>query len=279
MIKRSLGLHIPAPAGGLWHRTVVAEQNGAVVGVGSAMGMAWHPRVLLTDVMVTEGARRRGIGTALLEQVRAEARSADQRKLFSQIRPSSTGARAFAQARGFRHLMRSRMWRFDPDDPTIRAWGDRAMEGDHGYRIDAAVESTDPRMGGAIRDLYDWMHADWNPLGPVSASEFSATFGPQILPGSAVLAFRGDTVVGVGNLLRSPSMPTMRPFISMVGPTDRDLPRAAQLTAHLAALCFGRARALGQGLEAEADDANAALGGVLERLPSVETNELLQLIG
>ncbi len=74
-------------------------------------------------------------------------------------------------------------------------------------------------------------------------------------------------------------MPSMRPFISMVGPTDPNLPRAAELTAHLAALCVERARALGQGLEAEADDAHVALGGVLERLPSIETNQLLQFIG
>lgn len=279
MIERSLSLHLPGPVGGPWHRTVVADQDGTVVGVGSAIGMPWHPRILLTDVMVAEAMRRRGIGTALLEQVRTEGRSAADRKLFSQIRPSSAGALAFANARGFRNVMRSRMWRFDPDDPAIRAWAEKAIVGAHGYRIEAVVESTDPRVGRAIRDLYEWMHAGWNPLGPVSAAEFSATFGPRIIPGSAVLAFRGDSVVGVANLLRAPTMPTMRPFISMVGPTDPKLPRAAELTAHLAALCIERARALGQGVEAEADDANIALGGVLERLPSIERNELLQLVG
>ncbi len=183
MIKRSLSLHLPSPDGGPWHRTLVADQDGGVVGVGSAIGMPWHPRIVLADVMVAEAVRRRGIGTALLAQVRTEARSAGNQKLFSQIRPNSVGGRAFAEARGFRHVMRSRMWRFDPDDPAIRAWADRAMEGAHGYRIDDAVESTNPRVGSAIRDLYDWMHADWNPLGPVSASEVSAAFGPQIIPG------------------------------------------------------------------------------------------------
>jgi GNAT superfamily N-acetyltransferase len=278
MRQRGLGLHLPSPNAGPWHRTIVAEQNGTIVGVGSAMGMPWHPGVLLTDVMVLESARRRGTGTALLARVRTEARSAGDQRLFGQIRPDWEGAGAFAKARGFTMVMRSRMWRFDPDEPSIRSWTDRVSHADHGYRIEAGVDPADPRVGKAIRDLYDWMHASWNPLGPVSAAQFSATFGPRIIAGSAVLAYRADAVAGVATLLRSPSMPSMRPFISMVGPTDPKLPRAAELTGHLAALCFERARALGQGLEAEADDAHVALAAELERLPSIATNELLQLV-
>jgi hypothetical protein len=141
------------------------------------------------------------------------------------------------------------------------------------------VDSDDPRVGQAIRDLYDWMHAGWNPMGPVSAAQVGAAFGPDIVPGSAALAFRGDTIAGVANLLRTPGMPTMRPFVSMVGVTNPEIPRVAQLTEHLAAHSFERARTLGIGLEAEADDAHVHLALALERLPALETDQLLQFIG
>ena len=53
----------------------------------------------------------------------------------------------------------------------------------------------------------------------------------------------------------------------------------AQLTEHLAAHSFERARTLGIGLEAEADDAHVHLALALERLPALETDQLLQFIG
>ena len=99
------------------------------------------------------------------------------------------------------------------------------------------------------------------------------------LGGPFGIAFRGDTIAGVANLLRTPGMPTMRPFVSMVGVTNPEIPRVAELTEHLAAHSFERARTLGIGLEAEADDAHVHLALALERLPALETDQLLQFIG
>jgi len=279
MRQRGLSFHLPGPAGGPWHRTIVAEEGDSLVGVGSAIGMPWHPGVVLADIMVAEPARRRGTGSALLERVRAEVRSVGSQKLCSQLRPHATAGRAFATARGLRMVMRSRFWRFDPEDPAIRDWIGRATKLDHGYRVDASVSSADPRVGQSIRDLYDWMHAGWNPMGPISAAQVGAAFGPNIVPGSVALAFQGDMVAGIANLSRSAGMPTMRPFVSMVGVTNPKLLKAAELTAHLAAHSFERARTLGLGLEAEADDAHVYLAAALERLPSVDTDQLLQYIG
>jgi GNAT superfamily N-acetyltransferase len=279
MRRRGLSFHLPGSAGGPWHRTIVAEERGSIVGVGSAIGMPWHPSVVLADVMVEETARRRGTGTALLERVRAEVRSVGNQRLCSQLRPHATAGKAFAAARGLRMVMRSRFWQFEPADARILAWIERASQSTHGYRILPNVDSADPRVGPAIRDLYDWMHAGWNPMGPISAAQVGAAFAPDIVPGTAALAFRGDKVIGVANLLRTPGMPTMRPFVSMVGVTNPELPHAAELTAHLAALSFEQARVLGIGLEAEADDAHVHLAAALERLPAVATNQLLQFIG
>lgn len=278
MRRRGYGLHLPDAAGGMWHRTIVAEEGGTIIGVGSAMEMSWHPHVRLADVMVGESARRRRVGSALLEGVREQVRAAGNEKLFGQIRPNSPGGREFAEARGFTMIMRSRFWRFDPADPAIRAWTQQATRLNHGYRVEP-VPATDPRVAQAIHDLYTWMHAGWNPLGPVSVATFEKSFGPNIVPGSAFLALREGIVAGVSNLSRSPSMPSMRPFVSMVGVTDPALPDAPALTSHLAALAFERAHALGKGLEAEADDAHVHLGDVLARLPSIGTDQLLQFAG
>lgn len=255
----------------------MAQRDGALVGVASAMAQPWHPRFLLADVMVHESARRRGIGSTLLAALRQAIEKAGSTPLFAQIRPDSPGARPFAARQGFRLLMRSRQWRLDIESPRTRAWWQRALRGHHGYRIVAGVDPADPRFGAAIRDLYDWMHRRWNPLGSISAEQVGQAFGPNVVEGSALLAFRGATVVGVGSLSKTPSLPSMLPFLSMVGATLEDLPRARELTAHLAALCVERAASIGAGLEAEADDAHRDLAAELESLPFEDRRELVQL--
>jgi hypothetical protein len=241
------------------------------------MAQSWHPRFLLADVAVRESARRQRVGSTLLTALRQRIETVGSTPLFAQIRPDWPGARPFAARHGFRHLMRSRQWRLDLESPRTRAWWQRAQRGDHGYRIVAGVDPADPRFGAAIRDLYDWMHRRWNPLGSVSAAQFGQAFGPNVVEGSALLALHGTTVVGVGSLSRTRLLPAMLPFLSMVGATREDLPRARELTAHLAALCVERAASIGAGLEAEADDAHRDLAAELEALPFEDRRELLQL--
>ena len=59
-----------------WRRTLVAEEDGVPVAAGTVFHSTVHPRRLWTYVETAPTARRRGIGSALLNALRAEASAA-----------------------------------------------------------------------------------------------------------------------------------------------------------------------------------------------------------
>jgi ribosomal-protein-alanine N-acetyltransferase len=87
-------------AGGLpTVRYLVAERDGAVVGyaVASFAGDIAE----LQRIGVTDGARRSGLATGLLDEVVAEAPATGANRLLLEVREDNAGALAFYAARGF----------------------------------------------------------------------------------------------------------------------------------------------------------------------------------
>src|SRR4051794_20117888 len=66
---------------GLPH-VVVAEEDGALLGVAGASFSAWNRRAHLDGLYVAPAARRRGVGRALVDDVVAYARAAGARCLW-----------------------------------------------------------------------------------------------------------------------------------------------------------------------------------------------------
>ena len=97
-------LHGEAREGDRWRRSLVAEEAGRVVGAVTIGRNPVHPGRYNAAVEVAVGSRRRGLGTALIEQVRLLAPEA--RPLAGKLRPSDAAAVALAERLGGRVYQR-----------------------------------------------------------------------------------------------------------------------------------------------------------------------------
>ena len=95
-----------------WSRTVVAEDSGLPVAAGTVYESALHPQRLWAWVEVAPDRRGEGVGSALLERLRAEAEGAPSgvRALRTKTAPGSPGER-FARAAGLEPVQISRVVR------------------------------------------------------------------------------------------------------------------------------------------------------------------------
>ncbi|NKX51004.1 GNAT family N-acetyltransferase [Arthrobacter deserti] len=98
------------PSDGPWSRCIVAEDQGIPVAAGAVYETSLHPERLWLYVEVAKDHRRAGIGTALLERLKAEAEHSPSgiTRLRAKVEPGSSGA-AFAAAAGLRPIQRSRV--------------------------------------------------------------------------------------------------------------------------------------------------------------------------
>jgi len=81
-----------------------AEANGSISGFITARQVAGDAEIL--NFAVRSGARRRGVGTLLLNEVLAWAKGARSEKIYLEVRESNHAARAFYERHGFRETGR-----------------------------------------------------------------------------------------------------------------------------------------------------------------------------
>lgn len=100
---------------------IVAAEGGRVVGYAAAWFAAGEGE--LGDLAVDPDHRRRGIGQALVERVRSEARQRGVDRLFLQVRQSNESALALYESIGFRQVgRRQRYYRSPQEDALVLAW-------------------------------------------------------------------------------------------------------------------------------------------------------------
>jgi ribosomal protein S18 acetylase RimI-like enzyme len=80
----------------------VAVAGGAVAGVVAATYAAWNGRLQVEHCYVAAGARRRGLGRALMESVVAHGRDRGARCLWLETQAENFGAVRFYRSLGFR---------------------------------------------------------------------------------------------------------------------------------------------------------------------------------
>lgn len=98
---------------GLW----VAEQGGAVVGYAVVWTVA--DQAELGNVAVSEGYRRRGIATTLMENVLDWLRDQGVREVFLEVRHSNTAARQLYEAHGFVEVGRRKGYYTHPREDAL----------------------------------------------------------------------------------------------------------------------------------------------------------------
>jgi GNAT superfamily N-acetyltransferase len=241
------------------------EVAGSVGGVGTLVGSARHPTRLFVVIAVAPELRRRGIGTALLDELVALA---DGRPLLARTRESDRASLAFLRARGFGPLMRNRTGVVDPRDPRVARW----VGAQDAITLDSRASQEE--IARAHEDAYRWEHESWSPTSTRPLEESLRLFcGESWIAESALLAPARDAAVGVASLHGPPLAPSTSELFLIAGVSGRDAPTLRALVA--AELAFARAR--GARVSIEADEANVDLWNILAELPAVREPELLLL--
>ena len=96
--------------------TVVAEQDGQLVGVAAVKYEPWNRRGEVWHVYVAKAARRRGIGTALMNELVVFARSVGARCLWVETQNVNFPAIQFYRRAGFRFCGLDEAF-YDPEGP------------------------------------------------------------------------------------------------------------------------------------------------------------------
>jgi GNAT superfamily N-acetyltransferase len=246
-------------------RTLVVEEHGALVGSATRLSTPRHPTFSFFTAVVAPELRRRGIASALLEEL---LQGWEARPLLARVRETDDAGVAFLLASSFSLRMRSRSVTVDPADPEVVAWADDQ----------AAIEIDRPadreEVARAHERAYERVHAGWAPTTNRPLEESLRLFcGEGWLPESAVLARTGDEVVGVGSLYGAPSVFAAHGLFMIVDTLRAD----GQSLRSLVAAQLEWARARGTRVSFEADEANTELWQLMHELPAERGPELLLL--
>lgn len=142
-----------------WRRCRVAtDRAGTVIGAATVITNPLHAGRMPCAIEVAQPWRRRGVGTLLLEQMRA-LRPDASRPLSTKLRPD-TAATAFVARVGGRVYQRCPGVVVDASDPSVRRW---AAAQPTVPCTDLAAVDTDTLVA-AFADLYAWSHRTWSPV-------------------------------------------------------------------------------------------------------------------
>ena len=87
--------------------------------LGYVVALAVGPEAEIADLAVAPGARRQGIGRALLEGSLAELRAKDVRTVYLEVRESNWAARTLYEAHGFESVGRRRRYYRSPVEDAL----------------------------------------------------------------------------------------------------------------------------------------------------------------
>jgi [ribosomal protein S18]-alanine N-acetyltransferase len=111
----------PGPPGPLLRMALVAEAEGRVAGFAAATLLldGTENRCELDTMAVDPGARRRGVGTALLERVLAWAAENGARRMGLEVRASNAAALMLYRRKGFAEEGRRRGYYLNPREDAL----------------------------------------------------------------------------------------------------------------------------------------------------------------
>lgn len=236
--------------------TLVAELDGEVVGAGTIYHGAFHPLRTQLSLDVAPAHRRRGIGTALLRELRELAdRPLRTRGLFT-----IEGGVPFLRHHGFEELAQHFEGRFDPGDVLAKLPPPRL---DDTPSRDEAAEF--------FARWYEQAH-HWDPPAPIPLDTARGMFcGDAALPGSLVGVRREGRLFAAANLIRPPGYdPGDEVYLVWVGATGDDAKAALQVVA----ACIRFAHDAGKQVRFELDGTNIPVWSALDRLGVLGEPEL-----
>jgi GNAT superfamily N-acetyltransferase len=154
------GIHGPCQSGDGWQRTLVADDCGDVVGMGTMLLSNVHRSSYYCEVLVEPESRRHGVGRALFEALLECTPTSDP--ILTRAMSSQPARQAFARAMGFEVLMRCPSPQLNPGSLATGHWIQR-----HQPPADVTVVPARERRFeeflDAWVDLYVWIHEEWSP--------------------------------------------------------------------------------------------------------------------
>lgn len=163
------GIHGPShcgdgwePPGDLdgWQRTIVAEEDGEVLGMGTMLLSNVHRDSFYSEIQVEPEVRRHGVGRALFDAL-VECTPAPY-PILTRAMASQPVRQAFARSLGFDVLMRCPSPQLHPGSLATSHWIEQHPT-PSGVQIVAAEERSFEEFLDAWVDLYVWIHEEWSP--------------------------------------------------------------------------------------------------------------------
>jgi ribosomal protein S18 acetylase RimI-like enzyme len=237
-------------------RTRVVDEGGELLGSSTLLATPRHPTFSFFTAVVAPEHRRRGIASALLEEVR---QGSDERPLLARVRETDDAGIAFLRANSFSLRMRSRSVSFDPADVEVVAWVDDQPL----IKLERHAEREE--VARAHERAYARVHAGWAPTTDRPLEESVRVFcGEGWLPEAGVLARKGDDIVGVASLYGAPSVFAQHGLFMIADTLGTD----KQALRSVVAAQLEWARGRGMRISFEADEANTELWQLMHELPA-----------
>ena len=279
----------PAAASGVWRRCVVAEDQGIPVAAGVVFSSALHPERLWAYVEVARDHRRQGVGSEILNRLREAAAAAPSSvrggdggagdahgvRLRSKV-PAGGAGEAFAAARGFGPLQRSRQIVVSPGALRLPVLGDGTDAGDPKPLVeDLATGSVE--LSDAVGRYYTAVHA-WDPPAPLSVGRAQQLFLSDAAGAHGAVVLREPAASAFGAGVSPSKKGRLRAFaVSYAGPSAAAGEEPSEvLLGHEVRLGAADAEDAVRGLLAliayqhpvrlEVDDSMAALAAVVDPL-------------
>lgn len=201
-----------------WQRTVVAEDHGIPVAVGTVYETTLHDRRLWAYAEVAPDHRRRGLGTRILRRLREEAEHAPSgvRELRTKVVPGSAGS-AFSQWAGLGSIQRTRMVRIEAG-----ALPPQPLREDADGRAEQAVEDLATGSLELTRALWDFYVAvhQWDPPAEQSLGRVNRLFLSDEAEAFGAIVLREDVLQAQREGTKAP----IAAFAVSYRPLDADAP-------------------------------------------------------
>jgi GNAT superfamily N-acetyltransferase len=190
------GIHGPDRDGDRLRRTVVAELDDHIVGCGTVVLSASLRDLYFCEIDVLEDHRRRGIGSAIFEELCA--RTAHRPfPIATRAMASQPVRRVFAESLGYDVMVHCPEPQADPGAPAWRAWIE-AQAVPVGCRIVGVHEVDQGTFNATWFDYYRWAHEPWAPTyEPDRLATAMPDFRSTLDPATSVLILDGDAIVAM----------------------------------------------------------------------------------
>lgn len=268
-VTQGHALHGEARNGDRWRRTLVVVSGTELVGAATLARNPVHPGRYSAAVEVRSDFRRRGVGGALLDEVR---RLRPQPiPLAGKVRPHDTGAMSLVLRRGGKVYQRCPGFQPDPGSAAIAVWCARQLP-PADVRLAPVETLTIAARASLWVGQYMWLHADWSPAARGPLAQVAEHIVAEADPQGSVVALRGEAVEAVAW-----AFPEHDGRVTIV--CEAVTPETANGRSTVAAvlarclLALASQRPAGVDVDGHVTDPN--LAAVLESMPEMDSNPLL----